>query len=184
MLDQVSDRVIAAFAAIAALGSLAFSLRSNAIAGRALDMASDEYEKRKDSVEFYLVEAFQTNVEIGEKVTRAVAFHASITNRSLSPNVITRIEVIVEFIRQDGSIGRIAFPHDSKNRSHFAGREITPIEVPANIPAKSAINGWITIAYEQEALIGNRIKKYSVCARDAAGSEVTVDSYLVKEISV
>lgn len=181
MLDIISDRIIACGAAVAAFMSALYAYNSNRISQKALDIASAEHELKKDNLEFYLVDSFKIRTKKESEKYIVLAFHTSITNKSLSPNGITRLDIEISFTRSDGSAGNYIFPHSPSYIEIISERELTPFSVPCSVPPKEAISGWAIFGFPQERLSGIVINKYSISSLDSMGKITSVTSYLIKE---
>jgi hypothetical protein len=171
---------IAALSAIAALLSALYAYHSKKIAKQALAIAQKEYDLKRDNLFFYLVDGFKLP---SAKRGGILAFHATIANRSVTANSIERIELLVTFIRNDGSVGSVAVPHDASLLGEIGGAQLSTFSLPCQVAPKAATSQWGLFAVPKDVYLGNRIDKYTLRATDVSGNVICVDSYLLQERS-
>lgn len=178
-MDANSSNILSIASAISAVASAIYAWRSKRIASQALSIAQKEYDLKKDNLSLYLVDGFKFVSQTSEDLL--LAFHTTVTNHSITSNSVEKVELVVSFLRKDGSLGSIALPHDKSLLSRIKSSPLTTFQAPFQIAPKSANSNWSLFNIPHEIFSPLRIEKYTLRITDSAGNMPSVDSYLLNE---
>ena len=176
-----NELLISLGAVVAALISALYAARSNRIAQRALAIAEEEFNSKKEKLKLYLIEGINY---ISSEDKYIFGFNLSITNQATAPNGIQRIELLITFVRDNGTTGNIILQHTPNLNESIKGHEVTPFETSVEIAEKSAITNWCLFRFDPQLNQFGRIDKYTIRVADAIGEISEVDSYLIKEYRI
>lgn len=175
------ETIVSALSAIAALLSALYAFRSNVLAKKALALAEDDYYSKKENFKLYLIEGINYLTKEGIYI---FAFNVSVINKSTINNTIFRIELIINFIRDDESIGKVILQHNGELSSFIKGHNVSPFNQPTEVAAKSSLANWCLFTTDNKLADFGVIKKYTLKVTDTFGNITSTDSYIVKEYRI
>ncbi|WP_417440227.1 hypothetical protein [Idiomarina abyssalis] len=178
---MTNELLIALGSVVAALISALYAARSTRIAQKALSIAEEEFNSKKEKLKLYLIEGINYRSSTDECV---FGFNLSITNKASAPNAIQRIELLITFIREDGTTGNVVLQHTPNLNESIKGHEVTPFESSTEIAERSAMTNWCLFQFDPQLTQFGRIDKYTLRVLDSVGEVSEVDSYLIKEYRV
>ncbi|MGL5079133.1 MAG: hypothetical protein ACRDBG_25315 [Waterburya sp.] len=118
-----NELLISLGALVAALLSVLYAARGNNIAKRALAIAEEEFNSKNEKLKLYLIEGINY---ISSDSKYIFGFNLSITNQATMPNSIQRIELLITFVRDNGTSGNVILQHAPDLKSSIKGHEVTP----------------------------------------------------------
>lgn len=163
---------ISILAAIAAIGSAYWAWSSARIAKRALAISEEDAATKKESLTAYLINSLRWDHE-SEKY---VSFSCSYTNRSSNPTTVERIELLIHGFARDGngSVVRVNPEPSTPQDSSF-----TPLELPLNLPPRSASTGWLNFKIPKTWTTNFIVDRYELVATTWSGHKVNLESSIV-----
>ncbi|MBY6191909.1 hypothetical protein KUV22_15885 [Microbulbifer agarilyticus] len=176
-----NDQLISLLSAFTAILSAIYAMRGNHIAKRALSIAEEENQSKKEGLSAYLIEGINY---VNEENNYVFAFNLSIINRASVSNSAQRIELIITYIRHNNSAGNIILQHDSSLSQSIHGHKVTPFAQVVEVPAKYACTNWCLFSHHDTARRLGRIDKYTLRITDTAGEVNEIDSYLIREYRI
>lgn len=163
---------ISLLSAFAAAGSAYWAWSSARTAKRALTIAEDDANSKKEDIKTYLINSLRW--DDGE--ANFVSFAVSYTNGSNSPNTIARVELIIYAFNSSGHGTQILLlpVHNTPENSEFS-----KISIPLNLPPRTSTSGWLTFQLPSPTVQKLIIDRYEISATTWSGGRVGLDSYLV-----
>ena len=156
-------------------------LTHHRISQRALWIAEKEFNSKKGKLKLYLIESIHY---INSEDENVFGFNLSITNQATSSNSIQRIELMITFVRGDGTTGNVILQHNPSLNNSIRGHEVTPFRTSMEIAARSAATNWCLFRFDSKLRQFGRIDKYTLRVSDSIGEVSEVDSYLIKEYRI
>lgn len=172
------ETLISAASAIGALVAAFYAFGSKQIAEKALSIAKEEYSSKNVKLKLYLVDGINFTTK---NTAYIFAFNISVINPATVSNTIYKLELIINFIRSDSTIGSFILQHNPDLHDAIVGHEVTPFIIPKEVPAKSATTNWCLFSCDNTFSKFGRIDKYIIRVTDTTGAVCEVDSYLIKE---
>ena len=165
---------VAIFASISAF-------RSSRFAKRALAISGQTYSDRQSNFTLYLIEGCRWTSK-GDSQKKLLLFHVTITNKSDSKSSF-KAELEIEYIRPDDSVARAIITHDENLQSFVSNKSLAFFQNDIRIEEKGIQSKWLI--FDQPATVFKecRIEKYSIKVADTQGSQHTIDSIILKELS-
>jgi hypothetical protein len=148
-------------------------------ARRALEMTEADFRERRRPITLYVVQGFR--IVRGDE-TRAT-FEISITNGSVSPETITRVELRIFYKNHLGEIQSIVRTSDAIAMVPPTITGATTIKHPLNLQARTSIEGWASFKIPKLIIEEKVIEKYQICVISANG-EMTYDVYVLNVIEM
>ncbi|NOV32501.1 MULTISPECIES: hypothetical protein [unclassified Methylomonas] len=178
---MTNELLISVVSLVAALFSALYAARSVRIAQKALSIAQEEFNSKKEKLKLYLIEGINYRCSDDEYI---FGFNLSVINQASAPNAIQRIELLITFIRKDGTIGNLILQHSPALKNSIIGHEVTPFVSPVEIAEKSAVTNWCMFQFDPHLIQSGRVDKYTLRVSDSVGEVSEVDSYLIKEYRI
>lgn len=178
MSNELLISVVSVFAAFI---SALYAARSAHIAQKALSIAEEEFNSKKEKLKLYLIDGISYRSAEDEYI---FVFNLSITNLASAPNAIHRIELLITFIRKDGTMGNVILQHTPSLKESIIGHEVTPFKSSMEIAERSAITNWCLFRFDPQLTQFGRTDKYTLRVSDSDGVVSEVDSYLIKEYRI
>jgi hypothetical protein len=175
-LDQVSpELLIASIAALAAVGSAAWSYYSCRTARSALAIAEKERAAKDGRVDVYIVNVYAVSVGNDHRVVADLV----LTNASEIPDALVRIELLVEYVVDDHRVRAVVSPtRELPKLKAIPARGVD--SPPLSIDARGSKAVLFCFKLPERIAASGRIMDYSVEASFASGAESCLSPVLVK----
>lgn len=173
------ESIIASLAAIAAWVAALFAYNSYRVSKRALELAESQNDASKTNISAYLADSFRA-YDSNEKKGKYI-FSIAYSNKSESNDSITEVNLETFYVNSSNRISHLITAHEQGSGKWLSG-EAKPAKLPINIQARSSVTSWFVFGVPLVAEEAQRIEKYRVVARNGKGEEVSVESYILREI--
>lgn len=173
------ESMITGLAAIAAWLAALFAYRSYQISKRALELAESESDAKKSNIAAYLADSFRIydrNRNQGKYI-----FSIAYSNKSDADDSITEVHLETFYVNSKNRVSHLISSHEPNSGEWLSGN-VKPAKLPLNIRSRSSVTNWFIFGAPSIADKAQRIEKYRVVARNGKGEEVTVESYILREI--
>ncbi|WP_041366649.1 hypothetical protein [Methylophaga frappieri] len=171
--------IIAGFAAVAAWIAALFAFRSYRVSKRALELAELQNDSLRSNISAYLADSFRAyNSALREgKYIFSIAY----ANKSEASDSITEISLETFYVNSKDRVGHLISAHEENAEKWLSGGA-KPASLPIVIQPRSSVTGWFVFGIPPIAEGSKRVEKYRVVARNANGEEVSVESYILREM--
>lgn len=164
---------------VVAIIALLISAWDFLIARRALKLSETEASLRKPNLVPYLIEGSVFNSK--KRGSRLYAFSASVSNRSDNDNAISALELQIDYVQENHSIGNLLFRHDEALGIVLRLPGDPPFSIPKEVGAHQTIAGWALFEVAKPLLSGKYIEGYRIRIFDSHGLEAHLDSTILQE---
>ena len=174
MVSELSTQTfVAIVAAIAAISSAVFACKSSSTARKMFEIAEAEHKKKALSITPYLIDSAMWHNENNECI---VGFHLKLSNASSAPNAITTSQLIFK-----NGLSQIVLNPKENVFNNPWNADIFSSSFKLD-PAECKIG---VIAFNIPSAITNKkdIKKYSLTCTTLNGDNITLDSYILKDVT-
>lgn len=178
MLHPTADQQIAAFAMIAAVASAFYAWRSHRTASKALKIAESEQKEKHSGLSAYMIDGVAWDTEKSE---RMVSFACSISNTANAPQSITTSDLHVFAYNSDGNMSEIVLKQTTEGSP--AIWNITKLAIPADLPPRSTLSGWISYKIPDRVLDSMSIDRYQLQFMTSTGERAVLNKYLIQRIT-
>lgn len=175
-MNLEKSEIIATVASGISLLSLFVALFGYFVSRKALRMSEQDFEEKRYSVQAYLIDSFNFKSEHKKYCTFAISF----TNKSSSPRSFSRLELEVEFVDDEGILGKAYSVPDETKSPLGLNAEYQKLNTPINMAPKETISGWVTFPLPMSSHRKFRIKSYKVSGKTLDGHEASVESFLMR----
>lgn len=178
MWHPTVDQQVAAIATIAAVASAFYAWRSHRTASKALKIAEAEHGEKHSGLSAYMIDGVAWDTENSE---RLISFACSISNIANAPLSITTSDLHVFAYNSDGNMSEIVLKQAGEGSP--AIWNITRLAIPADLPPRSTLSGWITFRIPDRVLDSMSIDRYQLQFKTSTGERATLDKYIVQRIT-
>jgi len=152
--------------------------RSAKTAKQAYNLAIEQDQRNRPSLELYLVYAYIRRIEQSDE--RIFVFQLVVTNKSASRNSIKDLQLVIEHQRKKGPLSNVSIPHDPELNSKLNEKK-DPFQIPFPIEAYSATGGIAIFSVPHDLLSGSRVESYLIKIIDNKDYESEVEAILLQE---
>lgn len=178
-LEINNELLIACLAAIAAWFAALFAYWSYRVSRHALDLAELQHEATKTNFTAYLADSFRAN---NRKTKQGkYIFSIAYSNRSEANDSIAEVYLETFYVNSNNRVSHIITAHEEGSDDWLTG-EARTVKLPIAIAARSSVTGWFVFSVPQAAEEAQRIEKYRVVAKNGLGEEISVESFILREI--
>jgi hypothetical protein len=164
---------------LAACFAIWYAARSARIAKQAYDLALEQDQRHRPSLDLYLVDSYIERME--ESDERLFVFRLMITNKSASRNSIKDIQLWIEYQRGKGPLSNVSIPHNPNLKNKV--KEIdSPLKTPLIIDSYSVIGGSAIFKLSNKMIRGSSVETYMVTIIDNSGQATELEAILLREI--
>jgi len=174
-MDWVST---ASAAAAWAAAWLAF--RSSRTAQRAYNLALEQAQRLRPSLELYLIDAHIRRLV--PPLPRLYVFRIMVTNKSDAANSLKDLKLVIEHKREHSPPSNVAIPHNPDLIVYLPENHAELVNIPCTIPARAVLGGQALFGVPKDLLGDSEIKSYTLTVVDSLGQEITVEAILLREV--
>ncbi len=176
------EQKIAAISAIASIFSVIIAVWSLSVAKKAMSISEQELKAKLEPFSLYLNDGFRYRGQIDGKDFQILLFSISVTNSALVPNGITRIELQIECLSDDGRSVKYVIPHDP-TLVKVIPRDITVFQPPLLFNPKESFSRWVTFSELPLIPKSARRDSYSIVITDSSGSIVKTNAVIIRDLT-
>ena len=173
--------ILAAWAgALAAWVGLGLGIRSIRLERRVFALSAEAERRKEPAVEVYLDDSRILSPPGEER--RIYVFRLVITNTSLSPNSIKRIELTLEYGQQGEPPSNVVIRHDSSATPPVSMEAVEVIRAPCSIGAGATIAGAALFPIDSGLIGDGVVESHVVTVTDAHDRAVQCHAILLREV--
>jgi len=178
MEKETISILIAFISALASCFAVWFAARSKKIAFKAYELAYEQDQRGRPSLELYIVDKYvKTFKGIDE---RLFVFRLRITNKSASRNSIKNIQLLIAHKKGNAPPSKVLIQHNSAPFKEISENE-NLFKVPFVIDHYSAMGGVAVFKVPNELLRGSVVETYSIKIIDNSDIETEFESIFFVE---
>lgn len=180
IIADIKPHWIEITAAMAAVLSAFYSMRSNIIAKKALTIAKKEFENKQSNFDLYYIDGYRQRPK-GQQDKKILLFNLTINNKSELKNTF-KASLEIEFIRQDDSVARTIIDHDPNLEKILPQNDLTVFPKDLQIEGNGMSTNWLLFEQPTDTFEEYRIEKYTIKVNDIHQNEQTAATSLLKDI--
>lgn len=111
------------------------------------------------------------------------SFLVHIGNSADSGNFVARAEMEIDYRTRDGVVTAVRIPTERVQGEDvkYLGNEPT-LEIPANVSARAAIEGWVHFRFASNLMAGNDVDRFAVTLEMGHGGPLSIESIIPADI--
>jgi len=153
--------------------------RSYSISRHALRLTIQDYSEKKLPISPYLIYALTF---VFDEVKHC-AFAISYTNQSTAPESLASIELELEYVDEEGILGRaISSPVSLVSPPHMTV-DFKKLQIPLNLGPKATESGWVVFRIPSSSNRKFHANAYRVRGRTSDGKKVDIETFLMRHIT-
>lgn len=170
---MTAEQVLTVISALAAVASALWAWSSSSTAKRALALAEEDAESKRESIAAYLIDSLKWRDNDGNAL---VSIATMFTNRAVASTAMERVELIIHAFDPDGVNQPILVPPIQRAPENST---FSMLQTPLNLGGRQAVSGWYTFLIPK-TLRGTTIDRYELSATSYSGQRIAVSVYQVK----
>lgn len=174
-----SNSIFAGLSAVAGLLAALFAYRSYKLSKKALAIAESESDAKKANITVYLADSFR--VYDTDRKKGKYIFSIAYFNKSDMDDSITEIHLEIFYVNSANKVSHLMSSHEPDSAEWLSGNAAAA-SLPLNIKSRSSVTSWFVFGALSVVEKAQRIAKYRVVARNGQGKEVSVESYILREV--
>ena len=178
LFHHTNNNTVSVVAASASIISAISAWRNARTARANLKMVKLEFEERHDLLTGSLIDNVYWDSPDGNRI---VSFACSYTNTANSASTVSRLELLVHTIDEDGTQITTVLDPSTNTKPH--NDAIQKLNIPLNLQARTTASGWILFLLPKYIVQKKKIDSYEIKATTSNQKSVSMDCYLLRELT-
>ncbi|WP_327696947.1 hypothetical protein [Streptomyces sp. NBC_00459] len=166
-------------ALVTALTALTRTWSTSRTAKKNLSIAIQQEARRAIDPQVELMQSKRRELDGFERYS----FLVHIGNSADSGNFVARAEMGIDYRTPDGVVTTVKIPAErvQEEEVKYLGNE-SSLEVPVNVSARAAIEGWIHFKFASNLMSGNDVDRFVIVLEMGHGRPLVVESIIPADI--